>query len=170
MKQLKYVIGLVGMSFVLFSFSNCGGSKADASKYSLTQTPDFTLGEVYYQDWVSGIQEGGSGTNVYISFNNFTKDIVVKDIYFRKKILEAQQNGNQYIGYYKNEMERDIIMDGDPKKEAQNTPPKKFPFDLKDNEAVISYLQSGEMKYYKISGMEKKDMIAYPQTKPDNKN
>ena len=40
----------------------------DTSKYSLTQTPPFSLGEVYYQDWASGIEDGGRGTNVLYFF------------------------------------------------------------------------------------------------------
>ena len=156
------------VSVVLITFYSCAGGK-DAG-YSFEQEPPFTLGTVYYQDWVAGVREGGSGTNVHISIDSYTDDVVIKNIFFSNKIQKAQnspQNVDQYVGYFKNKGRPDIVMDGDPLKEAQNIPPEAFPFQLKNNEAVLSFLHNNEVKYVKITNMERKPMIAYPSAKND---
>jgi len=173
MKPLKMSIGLMAMSLVLFSFSNCGNAKINDSPSTLVENPPFTLGEVFYQDWVAGTIEGGSGTHVHITFASFAEDVVVKDIYFRNKMVKAQnspQYRKQYVGYFMNEAAKDMIMDSGPTKEAQNTPPEKSPFALNESDAVVSYLHNGGVKYYKISNMDRKPMLAYPQSNPNNKN
>lgn len=153
---------------VLFTFYGCAGGKDTG--YSFEQEPPFTLGTVYYQDWVAGIRKGGSGTNVHITVDSYTEEVVLLNIFFSNRKVKAQnspQNVDQYIGYFKNEGRPDVIMDGDPVKETQNIPPEVFPFQLKKNEAVLSYLHNLEVKYFKISNMERKPMIAYPSTKND---
>ncbi|MBZ0327799.1 MAG: hypothetical protein K8F54_09365 [Altibacter sp.] len=173
MKQLKLSMGLIGMSLILFSFSNCGNAKMNNSQPTLVENPPFILGEVFYQDWVAGVKEGGSGTHVHITFTDLEAGVVVKDIYFRNKIIKAQntpQHRNQYVASFMNETVTDIIMDADATKEAQNTPPVKSPFMLNDSDAVVSYVYHGKINYYKISNMERKPMLAYPQSNPNDKN
>ncbi|NND63679.1 MAG: hypothetical protein HKN48_10875, partial [Flavobacteriaceae bacterium] len=114
------------------------------------------------------VQAGGSGTNVYLTIENIGEGIEIQHVYFRNYIQKAkntEQNPDQFIAYFKDAPKRDVIMDGEVIKEAQNTPPQGlFPFKLKDNEAVISYLQKDEMKYFKISEIEEKPIIAYPES------
>ena len=158
---------------VLTMAASCAGGKADNSDFPIIQNPPFIFGDVYYQDWVAGVKEGGSGTNVHITFSSFVEDVVIMDLYFRNKVVKAQnspQNRNQYVGYFKNDAIPDLIMDIDPVKEAQNTPVMPFPFNLKDDEAVVSYLHKGEVKYAKVSNMRRKEMLAYPSTRPKGDN
>jgi len=165
MKKLKIISNLFSISLILFGFSNCAGGKDTG--YSFDQEPPFTLGEVYYQDWVAGVREGGSGTNVYINIESYAEDVVIMDVYFRNKKEKAKNSAqyfDQYVGYFKNKARPDIIMDSDPVKESKNTPPESFPFQLEDDEAVLSYLHKDEVKYFKISKMERKPTIAYPST------
>ena len=98
-------------------------------------------------------------------------DTVIQNIYFRNQILEAKGNmnkPNEYVGYLKNDAQRDVIMDADPMKEAQNTPQKTFPFQLENNEAVVEYWFGGKKNYYKISNLTEKEMIPYPQANPNS--
>ena len=155
-------------SVILFAFYSCAGGKDTG--YSFEQEPPFTIGTVYYQDWVAGVREGGSGTNVHIAIDSYAEDVTILNIFFSKRKEKAQnslQNIDQYIGYFKNEGRPDIVMSGDPVKEAQNTPPEAFPFQLKNDEAVLSYLHNSEVKYVKLAQMERKPMIAYPSAKND---
>ena len=171
MRPFKNIIALCTVSLVLLSFSNCGSSQTNS--YKLTQNPPFTIDDVYYQDWVAGVQDGGSGTNVHITFKDFTEDVMIDSIYFRNKIEKAKnspQARKQYIGYFKKKTNRDIVMDSDPKKEAQNIPPEPFPFKLADNEAVVSYIQNGITNYYKITNIRRKEMLAYPQSNAPSDN
>jgi len=158
---------------IIMLFAQCGGGKSDNGKSKFVQNPPFKILDAYYQDWVAGIPEGGSGTNIYITLGNFTEEVVVEKIYFRKMISDAQLSpttSSLYIGYFRNDQRKDIIMDIDPLKEAQNTPRESFPFDLKDNEAVIGYLHGGEMKYMKVANLRMEELLAYPSTKPMDDN
>jgi len=170
MKNLKTLIVLLTVPLFLFSFSNCGGAQNAKENMEFAQNPPFKIAETYYQNWVAGVKEGGSGINVHINFSEIEVDVVIQNIYFRKHILEAKGNINepkQYVGYLKNEGQRDIIMDADPIKEAHNKPSKEFPFQLEDNELVLEYWFGGEKKYYKISNLTQKEMIPYPQANPN---
>lgn len=156
--------------FALFLFSSvsCAGGKDNG--YVFVQNAPFTLGPVFYQDWVAGVKEGGSGTHVHITIDSYEEDVVLMHIYFRNKKVKAQNSPqyiDQYIGYFKNEPRPDVIMDSDPVQESQNTPPEKFPFQLEDDEAVLSFLHKEVVKYVKISNMEQKPMLAYPSTNPN---
>ncbi len=171
MKNLKTLIALLVVPLFLFSFSNCGGTQEVQIKKTLTQNPPFKITEAYYQNWVAGVRDGGSGTNVHIAFSEMSPNVIIQNIYFRNQILEAKGNINEpskYVGYLKNEPQRDVIMDVDPMKEAMNTPPKTFPFQLEDNQAVVEYWFGGKKNYYKISNLTQKDMIPYPQANPNS--
>ncbi len=172
MVRMKHFLLFFGMLFVFLVFSTCGGAKTDG-QYTIDKNPPITVSDVYFQAWVAGVKEGGSGVNVYITFHVFLEDIVVKDIYFRKNVTKAQispQIQNQYIGYYKTGKTRDIIMDSNPLKEAQNTPSQPFPFNLMDDEVVISYLHNDRVKYARFSDIREEELLAYPQGNPNDEN
>lgn len=129
--------------------------------------PPFNIESAYYQDWVAGVQDGGRGTNIQITFKSIESDIVIQEIYFHGAVLEAkttQQNIKEVSGHLVQGSGKDIIMDSDPIKETGNTPKLPFLFDLKDNEAVLGYWYKGKKEFYKVSGLEKKPMLAYPQS------
>ncbi len=169
MKNIKTTAAIVILTFLLFSFSNCGGAQNSETKMALVQNPPFKIAEAYTQNWVAGVKEGGSGTNVHLLFSNMDTGVTIQNIYFRNQILDAKNNKNEpnkYVGYLKNKMQSDVVMDADPMKEAKNTPSKPFPFQLSENEAVIEYLENGKKNYYKISNLLQKEMITYPGANP----
>lgn len=171
MKNTKILLFLFTVPLLLLSFSNCGGAQKSNPKITFEQNPPFKITEAYYQNWVAGVKEGGSGTNVYIVFSEMYSDVVIQNIYFRNQILEAKGNvnePNQFVGYLRNDAQRDVIMDADPMKEAQNTPLKIFPFELENNQAVVEYWFSGKKNYYKIIKLAQKEMIPYPQSYPNS--
>ncbi|MGO3184442.1 MAG: hypothetical protein ACTIJ9_16565 [Aequorivita sp.] len=166
---MKTITIILTLPILLFSLSNCGGAQNTNNKKSFVQNPPFKISEAYYQNWVAGVEEGGSGVNVHINFSEIDKDVVIQNIYFKNHILEAKGNVNepkQFVGYLKNKEQSGVIMDSDPMKEAQNTPSEVFPFELENNEAVLEYWFAGEKNYYKISNLSEKDRIPYPQTNP----
>ena len=171
MKVTKIIFFLITVPLFLLSFSNCGGTQTNNPKMAFEQNPPFKITEAYYQNWVAGVKEGGSGTNVHIVLSEMDSDVVIQNIYFRNQILEAKGNvnePNQFTGYLKNDAQRDLIMDADPMKEAQNNPPSSFPFQLEKNQAVVEYWFGGKKNYYKISNLTEKQMIPYPQANPNS--
>ncbi len=168
---MKSITIILTLPILLFAFSNCGGAQKANDNLKFTPNPPFKIAEAYYQNWVAGIKEGGSGTNVHIAFSEVDPDVVIQNIYFRNHVLEAKGNVNEpnkYVGYLKNETQRDIVMDADPMKEAQNTPSKPFPFQMEENQAVVEYWFGGKKNYYQIENLSQKEMIPYPQTNPNS--
>lgn len=176
MKQIKFIFGMCALAFLMLSVSNCGSSMnttTNTTSIVLEQNPPFTISEVYAQDWVAGVQGGGSGTNLFVLFENVNEDVRLKQLFFRNKIEDAQTKPHtplQVIGFFKNQNNQRVIMDGNPIKEAENTPPEPFPFELNESEAVLSYTVSGTLQYYKISDIEDREPIAYPSVNKPNKD
>jgi len=166
---MKLPIKLIGIAIVLFSLISCAGGK----DVLFEQDPPFKIKMGTYQKWVSGVQGGGKGWVVTIYMGTIMEDIKVKDIYYLDTMVEAKQdprNVDKYTGYFMDEESRDITMEEDPRKEAGNTPPVKSPFTLEPNEAVLSYLHEGEVKFYKMTNLVEKPVIAYPGAKPNGMN
>jgi hypothetical protein len=171
MKSIKNIILLTLLSGLLFSFSNCGGTQ-DPLEIQFQSTPPFTVAEASFQKWVAGVQEGGSGTNVYINITNVSEGVELRDLYFRNEQAALNTSPNirsQYVARFKKEG-RSVIMDIDPEKEAKNTPPEKIQFQLNNTEAVVSYSYQGKTAYFKISQLEEKEMLAYPSSNPNDEN
>jgi len=167
MKQFK------GFALVLITvlFLSCGGSKSNNENVKIVENPSFSIFKIYSQKWVAGIQGGGSGTNLYVSIKNISEGVEIKEFYFGNKITEAKiTSENNYVGYFINKTNRDVIMDGNATNEAANIPPQKSLFQLAKNEAVISYSKKGKIYYYRISNIEEKEMLAYPQSNPKIEN
>jgi hypothetical protein len=64
----------------------------------------------------------------------------------------------------------DIIMSREPLAEYGNKPPRletEIPFDLKENQCVISYKNGEKTQYYKIENIVEKQPEHYPSVQPD---
>lgn len=165
MKHPKLFIQVIVLSMILFGCTNCGGSKANSENKSLEKNPPFTISNAYFQKWVAGVEDGGSGINLYFAVEDNKEAVKISRVYFRNQIFDVNGlavKGNNYTARFNTEKRNDVVMDSDPIKEAQNTPPDPFPFSLTENEAVISYEINGDMCFYKISNIEEKPMLAYP--------
>ncbi|RSK41479.1 hypothetical protein [Mangrovimonas spongiae] len=144
-----------------------------SSSKQLETKPPFTFGDVYYQAWVAGIQEGGSGVNVYIPIEDNPKSIVLDSIYFRNQAVKLKKqivDKTIYIGRFQSQNKQDLIMSSDLKDEYGNTLPKQIvkpPFPLTKNECIVSYQDKGKTKYYKIQDLIEKQPLHYPATPPN---
>jgi len=163
MKALKQISSITMLSFFMMAFSQCSSTK------KLQEKAPMTLGDVYCQRWIAGVQGGGSGLNVFIPVNDAS--ISLDSVFFRGKAakLEIKQAGQEtiYIGRFSGEVnqKRDINMNGDVKAEYGNKPPiiyNKNPFELKHNECVVSYMKGKKKEYFKIENIKEKDLIPYP--------
>ncbi|WP_338732210.1 hypothetical protein [Mangrovimonas cancribranchiae] len=143
-----------------------------SSSKQLETRPPFTLGKAYYQDWVAGIEDGGSGVNVYIPIKDNPKSIVLDSIYFRNQAVKLKKqivDKTIYIGRFQSKNKQDLIMSSNPKAEYGNTLPKtvKPPFPLTKNECIVSYQDKGKTKYYKIQDLVEKQPLHYPSAPPN---
>lgn len=149
------------------SFSQC----STAQKLQKNSPTEF--GEVYYQTWTSGIKNGGSGINIFIPIKN--PSVTLDSVFFRGKStkLEVKPNVAQlYIGRFKTDKNqpKDIVLSSEPKEEYENEisiKDIKTPFELKDDECVVSYKKGDATLYYKISKIIEKTPMNLPSAPPN---
>ncbi|QLE01171.1 hypothetical protein HX109_06185 [Galbibacter sp. BG1] len=147
---------------VILGFSQCGASQ------NISENAPFELGEVKSEPWTAGDNKQANGENVYVPVtaeNGATLD----SLYYKDQAVKLERIKKDdylvYIGrlpFFKES--QDIIMHADPKKEFGNKPPQlkpKNPFELKENEAVVSYSIDGKINYYKIKGISPSSPIHY---------
>jgi hypothetical protein len=152
---------IITLVFITFGFMTCKSLQFD-------KNPPFKITQASYKSWVGGLP-GVHGVNVFISYTS-KSEIAFDSIYFRNKAGKLEintQKGTKYIvGHFNTSSvnsRKDLIFRKDSKKEVGNAPPeKRIPFELKENEAVISYQEAGTTKYYKVSNLKKEASVFYP--------
>lgn len=134
----------------------------NCASQQLDETPPFKIISATYSNWAGGVK-GVSGTNINITYKA-SQQIAFDSIFYKKRKTKVSfKNHNDVtslLGQFQNKRINklhDMILDADPKKEFGNKPnpnaKKNFPFDLKNNEAIVSYKHKGVTKYYKITNL-----------------
>ncbi len=129
----------------------------------------------YMQPWTGGIPGSGSGWNLFLPFGA-TAVSGIEKVYYREKItsiIDSIAGSNAYvIARFATDFNQrpDYNMNKDFKKEYGNPAPdvnkEKFPFDLKEDEAVVKMIVDNAPVYIKIAGIEQRsaqDLPARPQ-------
>jgi hypothetical protein len=146
---------LLGILLLTFGFTQCASLNLDTN-------PPFQITSAMYQNWVGGMP-GSNGVLLTISYQSDAY-IAFDSIYFLKKVSKLQSNeykGSKTIsGRFDTSVSshhKNITLHSDPKKEFNNQLPtlKKFPFELKENEAVVSYKVKETLKYFKVKNIKK---------------
>lgn len=149
------------------SFSQC----STAQKLQKTMPTEF--GDVYCQKWVAGVRGGGSGLNLFIPVGD--SSVLLDSAYFREKSIKLEvretTEGLLYVGRFKTDLnsQKDLILSSDPNQEYANKLPaieKNIPFELKDDECVVTYKQGDKTRYYKISNVKQQEPLNYPMASP----
>lgn len=161
MALFKKIIFITFTLSVLVSFSQCSSTK------KLQNSTPFEIGKVYYQNWFSGVEGGGSGTNLYIPIIANSNNIMLDSAYFRGDQVKLEfKNDTLFIGHFKKSINKkpDIIMSSEPFAEYRNQVPKlqnRIPFELKEDECVISYNFKNKTRYFKINKVIEKEPKHY---------
>ena len=132
-----------------------------SSAQKLSKTASFEIQNPYFQHWIAGVKNGGSGINVFISISKIENSTTIDSLYFRghKVLLETKPNNpNLFIGRILTVANQNENFS--PKTEAE------IPFDLKENEAVIIYTENDKEKYYKIENIKEKHAEYFPSAPP----
>lgn len=144
MNTIKTVLGII----ILLVFSQCKSLKIPEKK------PVRIISSTYY------LTDNNQLKNIYIQISN--QDYLAFDsIYFQRKkskIKIKTMRGLVYVyGDFSNSLKTNLVLDANPTKEFNNPIPElnKFPFDLKDNEAVISYKVNEKVKYFKVKKVKR---------------
>lgn len=151
MRFFKYLSVSILSSFF---FMQC------SSAQKLQKNTAFETSPVYFQKWVAGVKGGGSGINVFIPITTELKGVTLDSLYFRGNRVALQTKPSSpklYIGR---------IIGNTNQKEGYKSNGDKISFDLKDNEAVVSYSEEGKVKYFKIENISEKPMQQFPTAPP----
>jgi len=173
MKLYKLII----IAFLSLILTQCKSTKQEKIKnvneekeMKLEPQGDITVGQVYFQKWVGGREESGSGINIFfpdlINKNNYA----ISNVYFRNMVGKIMNGKSSYFASL-NSASKDIIMSNEPNAEYGNTMPNisgKIQPQLKDNECVISYIVGSETKYCKIENIVEKETQYMPSAPPRN--
>jgi len=158
--------------FILSLLSCANGKKTTHQEMTFAKKHPFTIQNIFFQKWVSGIETGGKGITFQFTISDLEEGVVIKDVYFREMKatpqLSPSKKGLYTVNFMTKKPKRDIIMDSDPVKEAQNTPQEQFPFQLAENEAVINVDDNGKLVYIKLSNISEKPIIALPKANINN--
>lgn len=156
---------LFGLLAVLASLFQC-------ASVSFEKNPPFTIHSASYKNWVGGVP-GVSGTKVRINFKANTV-VAFDSMFFKNKkakiVIETINKDTFLNGHFSTSIinsKEDLVLHKDGKKEYGNkVPEKRFKFDLKDNEAVISYIIDNQIKYFKIENIKKEPTDYLPAARP----
>ncbi|CAM1349889.1 hypothetical protein [Tenacibaculum insulae] len=159
---------LFGILILALGITQCASTK-------LNTNPPFTIKKASYKHITGGLP-GNSTLNLMIEFTA-TKTVDFEQVYFKNRVItpviEQKQGKNYIAARYKTSTGRDrkdLSLNADPKKEFGNTTKSnvKIPFELKENEALITYKVNGKTQYYKIENIKKEKRVFMPSVKPRN--
>lgn len=152
---------LIGILILAFSLTQCASVKMENNH-------PFKIESASYSHVTGGVKGSYNSTNLIINFTA-KEPVDFQKVYFQNRITNAvieQHNDKQYItARYKtssDEDRKDLILHADPKEEFGNTPnnpTEKFPFELKENEAMVSYTIGDKIHYVKVENIEKQKKI-----------
>jgi len=147
------IIKLLGITLIALNMIQCGATKFD-------KNPPFKIKEATYNNWNGG-QPGVSGTRILIEYTKIS-EVEFDSIYFKNRVakieLSTQENKTYLTGHYtpSSRNKNELILDIDTKQEINNKAPQKekIPFEVKKDEAIISYQQKGKTKYFKAENIK----------------
>ena len=145
---------ILSLIIIIVSFTQCKSVKLDKGI-------PFEITSASYTNWHGG-QAGVRGTRVEIKLKT-ASNIIFDTLYFQNKVTKVEvkkiKETTLLMGYFTTfkRNDKDFILDMDSKNELHNPIPerKKFPFKLKENEAIIRYRISDTVRYFKIENIEK---------------
>ncbi|MDA0177870.1 MULTISPECIES: hypothetical protein [Mesoflavibacter] len=131
------------------------------SAQKLSKTASFEIQNPYYQHWIAGVKNGGSGINVFISLSKIENSTTIDSLYFRGQTVKLNtkpNNPNLFIGR--------ILTKANQNEDFQLNIDANSLFDVKENEAVIIYTENDIKKYYKIEHIKEKQAEFFPSAPP----
>ncbi len=112
----------------------------------------------YFQAWVVPITIGTDGVHIYIPNLQANKGITIEDVFFRNMIGKLKKGRGLYEA---------TLTRAAPDDRAQAA--RDFPFDLLNNECVVSYIENGVIKYFLVDKILEREGVYYANGLPKDK-
>jgi len=169
MKPINTLFYSLFLAVTFVFFIQCCAQKSEKIAKTIVLQKNKTP-KVYYQHWTAGVRGGGGGINLVISKSALPNITPIK-AFFKNQEANIEHKKYDFVARFKTTYNQ--TKDDNLQKEhlAKNNISKKhskpFPFQLNDNEAVLSYLEKGNIKYLKLMHIPEKEMLAYPSAPPN---
>lgn len=163
---------MIKKTFLVLIFLLILNVSCSSKKEVNTQLP-YEIESVYFQKWMGGQEQTGSGINFYIQFKNpLPENKTLAKLYFQNKegFFDKQDETHYTVRFYSKPQNQDLILDGDSTNEYGNKAPEitQPKFELQPNEAVLEFHNGNEIQHYKIVDIKEKELLAYPSSRPRN--
>lgn len=145
---MKSTFKTVFLLLIIVSIFSC-----KSSKYAFQKEAPFQLTRAYFNNWTTGIKVGSTGLNIYFANLIPAKNIKIDSVFFRKmkgKLKEGK-------GLYTSRLTKRLTNAEDNALTTNGF----SPFKLGSRECVISYIENGVIKYYKVNFIEEKEGVHY---------
>lgn len=159
MRNSSYIYLLL----IIFSFS-FNGCK---TRYLESSAP-FEINEKSYFYWVGG-KQGTQGVTVTLVGRTESLNVSFSKLFFQHKeysiVPEFKNDEFVIVGNFSEFRGNEQILDSDPlSDQAKKAQEEKdnFPFDLKENEAILLYSVNGLEGYHKITDIKQMDKVFRP--------
>ncbi|WP_299119499.1 hypothetical protein [uncultured Tenacibaculum sp.] len=161
---------LFGILILAFTFTQCASMKMDSN-------PPFSVKSATYTHITGGLP-GNNSLDLIIEFTS-EDSVDFEKVFFQnrvtKAVIEKKQDKQHIAARYNTSTDqdrKDLTLHADPKEEHGNTASAKsendFPFELKENEAIVTYKVGTKIHYYKIENIKKGEKVFMPSVKPQN--
>lgn len=148
---MKPIVSLFSL-FVLITIASCSSSKD-------VKTPEpVQVSHAYFQDWTTDIKIGSSGTNIFLANLTTKKGVTADNVYFRNlkgKLVKGRS-------LYYSQLVRML-----PNSEGNKLMTENFPFQLANNQCMVSYTENGETKFIKIDNVQEREGVHYLDGPPE---
>lgn len=127
-------------------------------KKKLEISAPFTLGETFAQEWLTEEIPTKSGYDVIIAIVSLDEDEAVLHNLYHQGMMTDINIEMREIGMV-------AVAEFPAKDQVQTTGQlneEPFPFELRETEAVLSYVRKDKVRYIKINGIRQNPVVTYP--------
>ena len=166
---MNFLLKSIPALVILFSFTNCANGR------KLQEEPPVEIKQAYYTSGTGGVKGAASGFTLFLPTEGEV-GVEMDSVYFRGRRTALQKESSEdklYVASFKIPSREanapEIIMHKDPRMEYGNPTPQilpDIPFELKPDEAMVQYTVKGQVKYFRVKGIKKRDSAAVPIKKP----
>jgi len=159
------------LTAILFFSQSC--TKEDFASQTEEQSAnrigyDFqaNIQSVYFENWISGVRGGGSGTNFFMGFKEpLPEGVVLSQLYFRGK--KAPVIALSKFSYTANFSDNGVNPNDNPSSGADTGKTAMLvaepPFPIEDDQALLEYYDNQELSYYLLTKVEEKELVFLPE-------
>lgn len=154
MKLLKHIFFSSTLLLIFVLVFSCS-----SSKYALQKKAPLLWSHAYSFDWTTGIDIGSSGTDLFLANLTPNQNVQIDSVFFKKMKGKLVKEKGMYSAQL---IKRRPISKG-----HTLTTTGQFHFKLLNSECVVSYIEGGLTKYFKIVNVQEKEGVHYPSGPPN---